>query len=317
MVYQTDSDQEMIGADLPNLWESDVQEVDLVAHWEEQEAKRAEWRKQRLGRFTSSERHRLMTGVDDPGETKEQLVARLTRVKKDELLELCQAANLDADKSLKNAELAEMLVEWSVVKPKPAGVDQWPDGAESYVEEKVVEHFTEEPAEQVTTYAMQWGNDHESEAIKRLEEIRSETYEKTGDDQEFIDEHHEAFDKQRVPEELWGHIGGTPDGLKDGKPRIEIKCPVSKTHLKYLRKLNEESIREEYPQVYWQCQDLMYLTGQQEMVMESFDPRYKLDKLKSKIVIIKRNEEDIVKMEKRVKMAVRRKLEIIKEVEEA
>lgn len=316
MVYQTDSDQKMTGQNLPNLWESEVQEVDLVAHWEEQEAKRAERRKQRLGRFTSSQRHKMMTGADDPGETKEQLVERLTRVKKDELLELCEAANLDADKSLKNAELAEMLVEWSVVKPKPAGVEQWPDGAETHVEERVVEVLTGQPLDEVTTFALQWGNDHEFEAVAHLEILQGEQYEKTGDDQEFIDENHPAFDKDNIPEELWGHIGGTPDGWKDGKPRIEIKCPKSMTHFKYLRKLNSETIKEEYKEVYWQCQDLMYLSGQSEMLMESYDPRFLDEKLRSRVVVIKRNEEDIRKIEKRLLMAVRRKLELIKEVTE-
>lgn len=300
-----------------NLWkEGDVQDVDLVAHWEEQEAKRAEWRKQRLGRFTSSQRYKLMTGADDPEGTKEELVKSLTRYKKDDLIWYCKEANLSPDPKLKNADLAEMLVEWGVFKPKPAGVEQWPDGAETHVEERVVEVLTGQPLDEVTTFAMQWGNDHEAEAVAHLERLQGEQYEKTGDDQEFIDENHPAFNKENIPQELWGHIGGTPDGWKDGKPRIEIKCPKSMTHFKYLRKLTGETIKEEYKEVYWQCQDLMYLSGQSEMLMESYDPRFLDEKLRSRVVVIKRNEEDIKKIEKRLLMAVRRKVELIKEVTE-
>lgn len=101
--------------------------------------------------------------------------------------------------------------------------------------------------------AMQWGIDHEPEAIERY---TLET---------FLD----VKEKGRITHSEYEFISGEPDGLIDGEPGIiEVKCPNSNNHFKNL--LNAEQIT----QYRWQIQGYLWLTERDWCDFVSYDPRY-------------------------------------------
>ncbi|MGL4758184.1 MAG: YqaJ viral recombinase family protein [Patescibacteria group bacterium] len=102
-------------------------------------------------------------------------------------------------------------------------------------------------------------------------------------------------------------IGGTPDIIiKDAI--VEIKCPNSKTHLKYLLIENQNEIPKEY---YAQMQLNMYLTGRKKGYFVSFDDRYYDEKHHLKEVEVNYDSEFMDHLFKKTKLALDYKNEII------
>lgn len=100
--------------------------------------------------------------------------------------------------------------------------------------------------------AMQWGIDHEPQAIAEYEARTGTILEPVG----FCD----------VPE-LW--TGCSLDSfVSDGSGIVEVKCPESATHLEYLR---TKRIPTDY---YWQCLHNVWITGVEFCDFVSFDPRF-------------------------------------------
>ena len=98
---------------------------------------------------------------------------------------------------------------------------------------------------------MEWGIEQEPFA-RMAYEARAEAFvEKTG------------FWKH--PEIKW--FGCSPDGLVGDDGLIEIKCPKSTTHVKYLL---DNKLPEDY---YWQVHGQMLVTGRKWVDFISFDPR--------------------------------------------
>jgi putative phage-type endonuclease len=126
---------------------------------------------------------------------------------------------------------------------------------EDYRYELVVQRLTGDPGESFTNAAMEWGTATEPQA--RI------AYEAQAD----------VFVEQ-VPFVLHPTIewfGCSPDGLVGKDGLLEIKCPSSKNHIKYL---NAGKPPAKYvPQM--QCQ--MAVTGRQWCDIVSFDPRLPLD----------------------------------------
>lgn len=122
---------------------------------------------------------------------------------------------------------------------------------EDYRYELVVQRLTGDPGESFTNAAMEWGTATEPQA--RI------AYEAFAD----------VFVEQ-VPFVLHPTIenfGCSPDGLVQDVGLVEIKCPSSKNHIKYL---NAGKPPAKYvPQM--QCQ--MAVTGRQWCDFVSFDPR--------------------------------------------
>jgi putative phage-type endonuclease len=145
---------------------------------------------------------------------------------------------------------------------------------EDYRYELVVQRLTGDPGESFTNAAMEWGTATEPQA--RIE------YEKFKD----------LFVEQ-VPFILHSSIewfGCSPDGLVQDTGLVEIKCPSSKNHIKYL---NAGKPPAKYvPQM--QCQ--MAVTGRQWCDFVSFDPRLPPD-LQLFVARLDRDEEYIKSME--------------------
>lgn len=187
-------------------------------------------------------------------------------------------------------------------------IDNFPDGANTYVMQKVVELTRAEGVEipELNTYDVRWGKDHETEAAERLKADTDYTLTKYGADQELI--HYTGKEK-----ELVGHLVCTPDGDIDKHTGYESKCPAEHTHFNLLLNLQPDNLKQVEKKWYWQLQCTMWIWGKKQMIFHSYDPR-RIDRLQSKYWIIKRNEDDIADLKKRMKMAVGKKFELMQEL---
>ena len=206
-------------------------------------SKEEEWLKQRWGKFTASELHRLMASP-----TKNELSK----------------------------------------------------GGITYAQEKAVEVLTEFNPDFFVTYDMQWGVDHELEAIERFSLESGVTVEFTGDEQRFM----------QSEDEQWG---GTPDGVVFDMPDtgIEVKCPKSRTHLTYMDITDAMSLKDIKPEYYWQCQGLIELHKSDFWYFVSYDPRFMNEQHQIHIAKIGRVQSDIEFMLSRIQLASELKERII------
>ena len=197
--------------------------------------RREAWLRQRLGKFTASEFHRLMANG-------------------------------------KNGELSV--------------------GLKTYATEKAVELLTDPVFDHYTSPAMQWGLDHEAEAIAAFMTHTGFAVESHSHNQQFLT--------------LGDAIGGTPDGyIKGPDPSgIEVKCPASKTHLEYFRIVGASTLYEIAPQYYWQCQGLMLITGYKFWNFVSYDPRFKDPRLRLHCAIIQSQQTDLELLASRLGKAI-------------
>jgi putative phage-type endonuclease len=138
-----------------------------------------------------------------------------------------------------------------------------------YLLEKACELLTNERLESYSNAAMQWGTDHEEEAIEYYELETLRVVQEVG----FY--------------EIGEHIGDSPDGVTEGRA-IEIKCPNSTTHLTYM--LDNKKLLSAYK---WQCYAHMWATGLNKCDLVSYDPRFPEGK---KMVIVE-IEKDQVEMD--------------------
>ncbi len=146
-----------------------------------------------------------------------------------------------------------------------------------YRTDLVVERLTGKPTDFFTNSAMQWGTDQEPFARIKYEEKFDLFVEQI------------AFVKHPTIE----FFGASPDGLVGADGMLEIKCPNSKTHIKYL---NDGKPPSKYiPQM--QCQ--MSVTGRKWCDFVSFDPRMP-EGLDFFVVRLERDEEYIKAMEAEV-----------------
>lgn len=167
-----------------------------------------------------------------------------------------------------------------------------PDGAKTYAEEKAIELLTIPDVDNDVRFmndAMQWGKDTEVEAVEMFMLTHGLTVEKYGDRQEFIE---------------LGEIGCTPDGLIGENSGIETKCPNSKTHAGYLALKNVDDFKKACANYYWQVMGTMAITGRENWYFVSYDPRFKDDGLRLKVLLIERNEADIEHLLKRLDYAI-------------
>jgi putative phage-type endonuclease len=148
---------------------------------------------------------------------------------------------------------------------------------EDYRTELVVQRLTNEPGESFTNAAMEHGIAYEP--IARI------TYEA----------HANVFVEQVAfvdhPTIEW--FGCSPDGLVGETGLVEIKCPASKTHIKYL--LGGKPPAKYVPQM--QCQ--MAVTGREWCDFVSYDPRLPED-LQLFVVRLERDVSYIMAMEEEV-----------------
>lgn len=167
-----------------------------------------------------------------------------------------------------------------------------PAGAKTYAKEKAVEMIANmDESDKYISVDMQWGIDHEVEAIQRFAEITGKSAEKTGDFQDVMS--------------LGNDISCTPDGLILGeKCGIEVKCPKSKTHFEYCLIKSAQDLKAIAPEYYWQVMGSMHISGYDSWYFISYDPRYKKPEHQLHYLRVDRNEKDIEFLGIRLLMAI-------------
>jgi len=148
---------------------------------------------------------------------------------------------------------------------------------EDYRTELVVQRLTNDPGESFTNAAMEWGTQTEPMARIAYEAQANVFVEQIA----FVDH----------PTIEW--FGCSPDGLVGETGLLEIKCPNSKTHIKYL--LGGKPPAKYVPQM--QCQ--MAVTGRKWCDFVSYDPRLPED-LQLFVVRLERDVSYIMAMEEEV-----------------
>lgn len=121
----------------------------------------------------------------------------------------------------------------------------------NYAAQLIVERLTGTPTENFTNAAMQWGKDMEPEARTAYEFYRAEEVEQVP----FID--HPTI----------GDSGASPDGLVGVDGLVEIKCPITATHIETLT--GRSAPAKYITQMQWQ----MACTGRKWCDFVSYDPR--------------------------------------------
>src|SRR5678816_1950032 len=124
----------------------------------------------------------------------------------------------------------------------------------NYAAELVVERLIGTPAPNYVNGAMQWGTDHEAEALALYAEWQGVLVQPA----EFVDH----------PEIVWS--GASPDGYVDDDGLVEVKCPNTATHIETL--LGGAIAGGHVVQMQWQ----MACTGRAWCDYVSYDPRLPL-----------------------------------------
>jgi putative phage-type endonuclease len=129
----------------------------------------------------------------------------------------------------------------------------WSTSRANYMAELVAERLTGVPAASFTNAAMQWGTDTEPQARAAYEFFTDATVELAG----FVD--HPTI----------RNSGASPDGYLGTEGLIEIKCPITATHIETLLFGDFGAPAKYVTQMQWQ----MACTGRQWCDFVSFDPR--------------------------------------------
>ena len=168
------------------------------------------------------------------------------------------------------------------------------EGAITYVYECVAESLTGVRAkDDFFSKYTEWGIENEPIAKKVYETVFNCKVDDTG---------HIAYGE---------HAGGSPDGLVGNDGIVEFKCPYTITsHLEHL--LKDLSKKPEY---YWQCLMYVLITSRNWIDFVSWMPAYK-----PKLQLIKKRllreviEQDLSKLEAKIKKAIELKTEILNKI---
>ncbi|MDM9991540.1 lambda exonuclease family protein, partial [Bartonella henselae] len=153
---------------------------------------------------------------------------------------------------------------------------------EEYKIKLMTERLTEEISQSYLTPAMQWGIEHEEDALKEYAIIYDTEVIKCG----FI---------QHPTIEM---AGASPDGLIGEEGLVEVKCPHSTKHLRFYM---DGTIKPEYKA---QMQFQMACTGRQWCDFVSYDPHFvgRSLRLRMKIKRIHRDEKQIEQINQAVEI---------------
>jgi putative phage-type endonuclease len=121
----------------------------------------------------------------------------------------------------------------------------------NYMAELVCERLTNSRGASFTNSAIQWGVDNEPLAVKSYEASRGVLVEQVG----------------FIPHPLLANSGASPDGYVGDEGLIEVKCPLTSTHIDTI--LTNVIPNRYYHQMQWQ----MACTRRQWCDYISFDPR--------------------------------------------
>jgi len=102
-------------------------------------------------------------------------------------------------------------------------------------------------------------------------------------------------------------IGCSPDGLIGDDEGLEIKCPNSDTHLRYMNR--PEDLLDDYR---YQCVGGLLCTGRKRWHLYSYDPRFESERMRSVHVIIERDEAEMCLLGNRLNEAIDKVEELLK-----
>lgn len=172
---------------------------------------------------------------------------------------------------------------WKLMTDPRSKSETMSQTAKTYVLEKVSERLTGQPCRVVDTKATEWGEFYEGEARAIFELLTGKNVQQVG----FFP--------------LGEDAGGSPDGLIEGeKSGIEIKCPYnSANHIDHMLIEDEEMLKSDFKEYYWQCQMNMACTGCSSWWFVSYDPRMPEGKKLFKM-LVNRSEKDCHKLISRI-----------------
>ncbi len=145
----------------------------------------------------------------------------------------------------------------------------WGDTAMRYIYEKIGELLSGVPHYTPETRAMEWGTEHEAEALEKFADL-------TGLEVTHLGTTFVPFND---------NCGGSPDAYVGDNAIAEVKCPyVSANHIKTY-------IERELPKAHmFQCQGNMLFTGKELCHYISYDPRMP-EAMQLVIIPVERDEE--------------------------
>ncbi|WP_317992900.1 lambda exonuclease family protein [Bartonella gliris] len=151
---------------------------------------------------------------------------------------------------------------------------------EDYKIKLMTERLTGEISQSYTTPAMQWGIEHEDDALKEYEFIYDTEVTRCG----------------FIPHPKIEMAGASPDGLIGDDGLVEVKCPQSINHLRFFM---DDEIKPEYLA---QMQFQMACTGRKWCHFISYNPQFvgRSTGLRMKIKRIHRDEKQIEEINKAV-----------------
>lgn len=136
----------------------------------------------------------------------------------------------------------------------------------------------------IITEAIQWGIDNEKLAKKWIERTTGIVFSTC-----------DSTLHATLP------ISATPDGYNKQKNiTLEIKCPNSDTHIKYISSIfDNDTLKKTAPEYYWQVQTQMLVFGAEKAFFCTFDPRLDKSTIGLKIVNILPEEEAFAEIEEK------------------
>jgi hypothetical protein len=173
-----------------------------------------------------------------------------------------------------------------------------PDGADTYIIEKVAELLDSDIPESYTSHAMQYGIDNEPFAIMAIQDALGIELSNTNDDQYFFNN---------------GEWGATPDGVHYADDMYtvisthEVKCPTAHVHtFNCLKVLDWQDLEKHYPCYFWQVIAQLEATGATFGHWTSYRATH--EKPRHTVSIIRHEVEDKINaLRHRLKLAVERK----------
>lgn len=161
------------------------------------------------------------------------------------------------------SQLSALFTEPRTKAEKEAG--ELSQTARKYIMGKVMELATGLPADEIGGRAIDWGNDHEEDAITEVARVFASPMERV------------VF---KPPFKLFNQYSGcspdafiwdTPNELELG---VEVKCPYNSTnHFLHAQVNNGEELKEVNADYYWQIQMNMLTFNKPQWVFASYDPR--------------------------------------------
>ena len=153
-----------------------------------------------------------------------------------------------------------------------------------YMDDICSERGTGLPSSSYCNSAMDWGTEHEDEAIAEYEKEKSK------------DQPQKVIVRRVGFVEMSDWLGGSPDGLVGEDVVIEVKCPNSATQYRYSRMIRKNPTWYD-PKYKWQMQGNMWITGRKYCDWISYDPRFKMPKNRLLIVRVPRDEKAIAELQ--------------------